>query len=125
MQITQLFETTVVDRQSGREARFVVLPRRAFSDASFLPGLEISEQDSDPARFNHLVELLVQEEPRPVEIANLIFAVATCLSEGSWRQGVRLDESGRELQTFTADQIALAGVLAFSPVVPFEESLSS
>jgi hypothetical protein len=27
MQITQLFETTVVDRQSGQEARFVVLPR--------------------------------------------------------------------------------------------------
>jgi hypothetical protein len=125
MYITQIYETTVVDRNSDSTGRYMVVPRRAFADSSWLPSSQHVTQKEGQILFYDLVDELTDAEPQMIDTSHLVFAVATCLA-ASTPQG--LDEFGK-LRAFEAipqdlfeDQIKFAELLALAPVVPFENS---
>jgi hypothetical protein len=125
MHITQIYETTVVDKDSDATARYVVVPRRAFGSADWLPPYAEGAEERNVATFFTLATELADAKPQMIDASHLVFAVATCLA-ASTPQG--LDELGRlkPLDAIPEDlfrgQIRFAEILALAPVVPFENS---
>lgn len=126
MKITQLYETTIVDRDGGLEARFIVLPRRAFASQDALPTPRGGNVKSEKLQFIDIVEQLSGVDPHFIDAERLVDAVAVCLSASTPEIMKRFSEimHSREViePPLYAHQIEFAKILAFAPVVPFENS---
>ncbi len=126
MDITQIYETTIVDRESGAEARFIVLPRRAFTDTNLLPSDE-QKDEGEVMRFEELVLELAGVEPSLITTFLLPRAVAECIAKSSpefFDERERISPS--DIQRFEIEQylrhMEFAEILSMAPVVPFEQS---
>lgn len=126
MQITQYYETTVVDRKSNAEGKFIVLPRRAFSDKRLLPSIDLEEEEGH-WRFEELVRELTDQKPNLISPSQLPLTVADCLARSSRdNQQPRGMDVRRMAGPPNRDQVeqhlGFAEILTLAPVVPFEQS---
>jgi hypothetical protein len=125
MLITQLFETTVVDRESGLEARFVSVPRRAFLEENLLPPLHaVANNEVWDAKFDQLVVRLTDSRVTALTLNTLLAAVLTCFAQDNTKLREQLTKiKSQELDTgIGANYLQFAEMLTFAPLVPFEQS---
>lgn len=125
MKVTQFYETTVIDIKSGKEVKFVILPRRAFQNEALLPSCQSSEDKYDEfQKFGKLVEYLTDSFPSYFGLTQLPTLIAQCLY-------IEDDETIVDIETRDVididiqdinDLIPFAELVIFSPVVPFEYS---
>ena len=126
MEMVQFYEATVADRKQGYAFTFLVIPRRSLTGAI---------QHDDPPAKDELVGVLGLQQLRPVQPSALPQAISGML---------RADEEVEELQQFQAqavlarllqtappssgtppalpDLLAFAEQIAFTNLIPFEES---
>jgi hypothetical protein len=124
--ISQVYETSVADRASGHALRFLIVPHRAFTAAI---------QHDDPSPKDALESVLGLQAIRPISPAALPLAIAGMLQADADDPSLQrlqaeavLDHLLRTAPPLTppagpdAETLAFSEHVAFSALVPFEES---
>lgn len=110
MQITQLFETTVADRDQNYVVRFITLPTRA-----------IEAQDLLTNRADLLGALGLRDFRELPSLSLLPYAIALML-QGNTAVAVADRLQRRDFDALPPELVTFAEYASFARVVPFEES---
>lgn len=108
MQPAQLYETTIHNRDTGDSFSFVVVPRRSLSDPDV----------SDSEYVLHTLRLEPRQQPSEAEPWSLPFLIDSLMGRTFEYPWILEPGGDRQGQTPTP----FAQYLAYSPVIPFEES---
>jgi len=119
MNITQIYETTVFDRESKIAADFIVVPRKAFRDQGRLPPLEPSDTNDEIEQLNEIARVLGAEVVRVLSPSDVRSAMQFCL-EQAWEYRHVRSTAWRGISRSRIEPFA--AILADEPVVPFEQS---
>ena len=115
MQITQLFETTVADRDQNYVVRFITLPTRAIDPRA----IEVQGLLANPA---NLLDALGLQDFRALPSLSLLpYAIALML-QGNTATDVSDRLQGRDFDALPTELVTFAEYASFARVVPFEES---
>lgn len=112
MQITQLFETTVADRDQNYVVRFITLPTRAIE----AQGLLTNQAD--------LLDALGLQDFRALPSLSLLpYAIALMLQGGA-ATAISDRLQGRDFDALPTELVTFAEYASFARLVPFEASLA-
>src|SRR5262249_28075254 len=125
MEISQLFETTVADRNQGYTFRFLTIPQRSFTDAV---------KHNDPSAKEVLSEILglqqlqlIQPSLLPQVIVSMIRAdeakvLQKLQAKALIAQMLKTTPLEIEMSRVSPETLAFAEQIAFTNIIPFEES---
>lgn len=114
MSISQVYETTVADGESGLSAHFAVIPARSLGGESYLFGGEVRP-----------LEFLGLRAVADIPLGGVARSLAACLVSEDVREFMRRFEEGfraeiEQSSTTPVPHFGFAEYLTFARVIPFE-----